>query len=200
MTLTSAPDIHQLILDHARSVIAAIADRPKESPDQRTARAQEAIRQIEAYEPRTPLEIMLAAQAVLFQNLALDAVHEANRANVPDEARRSRQQAMVLGRVQMSYIKELNRGRAAAARQAKEAGRSNTAVPPAREAAEIPQSAPAAPPPAEDAATPAPPVSQATPPVPARDNARKTDADSVTSRLAINAVLQSTPARVQVAR
>jgi hypothetical protein len=88
MTLPSAPETRPLILDLARSVIAAIADRP----------------------------------------------NEANWANAPDEARRSRQQATVLGRMQMSYIKELNRGRAAASRQARERVWADTVTPPAREA------------------------------------------------------------------
>src|SRR5258708_32475020 len=94
----STPGIDQLILRFARDVISTITDRPSESPDQRVARAEEAYLHIAAYEPKTPLEVMAAAQAVLFKSMALDAARDANRAETPEEARRFRQQATSLSR------------------------------------------------------------------------------------------------------
>jgi hypothetical protein len=129
MTDLTAGEIAQMLPDRCRGVINAIADRPNEPPAAREARAQDALRQIEAYDPKTPLEIMLAGLAVLFQSLTLDAVHDANRASLPAEARALRQQATALGRMQFSYVKELQRSRVLAAQARKDAAAEKVVTP-----------------------------------------------------------------------
>jgi hypothetical protein len=95
-----------------RDVIEAIADRPHESEGRRQARARGAMRLIEAFEPEDGVEIMLAGQTVLFQNLILDAIHDSRRATSVDGARRDRQQALAMVKVQLSFLKEMSRRRA----------------------------------------------------------------------------------------
>jgi len=103
----------QLLPLLTRDVIEAIADRPNESDARRQARADGVRRMIEVLAPEDGVEIMLAGQAVLTRELLLDAVHDSHRVMMADDAHRHRQQAMALGRLQLSFLKEIGRRRAA---------------------------------------------------------------------------------------
>jgi hypothetical protein len=116
-----APSVDDLLPLLARDVIEAIADRPHESEARRQDRAQCAMRLIEAFEPEDGVEIMLAGQTVLMQNLLLDAVHDARRAATMDNAHRHRQQAMSMCRIQLSCLKEISSRRADCPRPMEEA-------------------------------------------------------------------------------
>ena len=116
MTPAPSPSVDELLPILTRDVIEAIADRPNESEARRQARAQGAMRLIEAFEPEDGVEIMLAGQTVLMQNLLLDAVHDVHRATTTDYAFRHRQQAMSMGRLQLSWLKEISRRHADRAR------------------------------------------------------------------------------------
>jgi hypothetical protein len=145
-----------------RDVIEAIADRPRESEARRQARAQGAMRLIEALEPEDGVEIMLAGQTVLMQNLLLDSVHDAHRATTVDDGLRHRQQAMAMGRMQLAFLKEISRHRADRPRPVEEVPAQSVAAPPPRAAA------PAAAPPRPEAPAAAPPRSEVPAAVPPR--------------------------------
>lgn len=91
----------------SRDVIDAIANRPGETEARRQDRAQGALCLIEAFEPRDGVEVMLAGQAVMFQSLMMDTIHDSHHAVTGQEAFRHRQAAVAMSRVQLSWFKEL---------------------------------------------------------------------------------------------
>ena len=91
----------------SRDVIDAIASRPGETEARRQDRAQGALCLIEAFEPRDGVEVMLVGQAVMFQSLMMDTIHDSHRAVTGQEAWRHRQAAVAMSRVQLSWFKEL---------------------------------------------------------------------------------------------
>ncbi|MSO99924.1 MAG: hypothetical protein EXR07_02560 [Acetobacteraceae bacterium] len=137
MTIAPNSEAEDLLLLLTGGVIKAISDRPNESLAERQSRARIALRQIEEYEPGDGVEIMLAGQVVLFQNLALDAVHDAQNATMPDDASKLRQQAMALGRVQMGFLAQLTRRQARRAKLAAEEKPTKIA-PPLKVEADVP--------------------------------------------------------------
>ena len=103
------PDPIPLLL---RGLIDAIANRPNEPDSQSQTRAQAAIAQIESLAPTDTAEVLFAGQIALYQTLILDAVNDAHAADSPAEAHKHRQQAIALGRLQISTFAELRRHRA----------------------------------------------------------------------------------------
>lgn len=95
-----------------RALIDAIANRPNQTDTERQARAQTALAQMEALTPTDSAEVLFAGQIVLFQTLILDAVNDAHAAETPADAYKHRQQAIALGRLQISTFAELRRHRA----------------------------------------------------------------------------------------
>jgi len=109
MNAMPAASVEALLPILTRDVIDTIADRPNETVARRQERANGAMRMIEAFHPETGVEIILAGQSVLLQNLLLDTIHDTHRATTPDNAFRGRQQALSFGRLQLSYLKEIRR-------------------------------------------------------------------------------------------
>ena len=107
-----APIDDDLIATLCRDIIETISDRPNEAYAQRQARAANALSKIKALKPEDAAEVMFAGQVVLFQALALDAMQESYYATTSDETHRHRKQAESLGRVALSYIKEIRLHRA----------------------------------------------------------------------------------------
>lgn len=103
----------------ARPVIDAIAARPGQSETERAAWVDSATRRIIAFEPRDGMEVMLACQAVMVQFLMLDAFRDAANAATPEQARRRRGQAAILGRAHSTILKEVRTHRASVARISK---------------------------------------------------------------------------------
>jgi hypothetical protein len=137
--MQAAPIVEDFPPVLTRDILAAIADRPNEPEASRAARADAALRLIEAFAPQDAVDIMLAGQSVLFETLALDAIADARRAATPELALKCRAQAMALARVQLSFHSELARRRKARAKEESPPGQPET---PARS-----EPAPKAPPP-----------------------------------------------------
>ncbi len=155
MTVTQTQTMDVLLPLLTSDVIEAIADRPHESEPRRRARAQAAMRMIEAFEPEDGVEAMLAGQAVLMRTMMLDSVHDASRATMPDDARSHRTQAMALVRAQLSLLKEIRLHRAARP-QAEEDRPAHSASAPQPEAKDRVAAPPASLPTTPLAATPPP--------------------------------------------
>ena len=107
MSPTPATAIGTLLPLLSRDVIDAIANRPGETEARRQDRAQGALCLIEAFEPRDGVEVMLAGQAVMFQSLIMDTIHDSHHAVTGQETFRHRQAAVAMSRVQLSWFKEL---------------------------------------------------------------------------------------------
>ena len=122
----------------ARDIIDAVAMRPGESASDQQLRAQEVMGMLAAFETRDAVEAMFAGQAVVFQNLVLDATRDAGRAETGEAARRHRQSAVAMSRLHLAWFKELQRHRAErypAADSVDEVPESVTVAPPAAAAA-----------------------------------------------------------------
>ena len=118
----------------ARDIIDAVAMRPGESASDQQLRAQEVMEMLAAFETRDAVEAMFAGQAVVFQNLVLDATRDAGRAETGEAARRHRQSAVAMSRLHLAWFKELQRHRAErypAAASVDEVPESVTVAPPA---------------------------------------------------------------------
>jgi hypothetical protein len=113
-----------------RDILAVIASRPHDPDSSDPARADAALRLIEAFQPEDAVEIMLAGQAVLFETLALDAIADARRAATPELALKCRAQAMALARVQLSFQRELAGRRKARAKEEIQPDPARTPEPP----------------------------------------------------------------------
>ena len=132
----------------ARDIIDAVAMRPGESASDQQLRAQEVMGMLAAFETRDAVEAMFAGQAVVFQNLVLDATRDAGRAETGEAARRHRQSAVAMSRLHLAWFKELQRHRAErypAADSVDEVPESVTAPPPAAAAAAARTPGPSAP-------------------------------------------------------
>ena len=113
----------------SRDVIDAIANRPGETEARRQDRAQGALCLIEAFEPRDGVEVMLAGQAVMFQSLIMDTIHDSHHAVTGQETFRHRQAAVAMSRVQLSWFKELRLHDARRYPAAEEVAEHTTAIP-----------------------------------------------------------------------
>ena len=132
----------------ARDIIDAVAMRPGESASDQQLRAQEVMGMLAAFETRDAVEAMFAGQAVVFQNLVLDATRDAGRAETGEAARRHRQSAVAMSRLHLAWFKELQRHRAErypAADSVDEVPESVTVAPPAAAAAAARTPGPSAP-------------------------------------------------------
>lgn len=101
-----------------QSTVDTIANRPRYSPEEQIVRAEAARCQIEAFNPRDGVEVMLAGQIVVMQAMMLEAASDAARAATPEAARKHRQQVIAMGRAQMTAMKEIRLHRVSVAKAA----------------------------------------------------------------------------------
>lgn len=101
-----------------QSTVDTVANHPRYSPEEQVVRAQAARCQIEAFNPRDGVEVMLAGQIVVMQAMMLEAAADAARAATPEAARKHRAQVIAMGRAQMAAMKEIRLHRAGVAKVA----------------------------------------------------------------------------------
>ena len=144
-----------------QDIIAAIANRAGEPDTTRHARATAATVAIMAYDPKDPMEVLLAGQAVLVSTLITESLAKAHAANpeaaAPEPGAKpgpSLQREIVnLCRVHLSYLRELKTHR----RERAKAAKHDAPGPETAPVKSAPPSSPAAPEPrAAEPATPAP--------------------------------------------
>ncbi len=137
----------------AREVIETVADRPGDSQARRIARQQMTAWSISSFEPRDPVETMLAGHCVIFDHLLRDGACDTLRGQQQDIKVRVRPQVLATGKMFLAHLDRFERlqGRL-------------LAVLPAAEQTESPSAGPNA---SRDAAARAP-AEAARPPVPGR--------------------------------
>jgi hypothetical protein len=104
MIATCHPISQAVAHDMLQGIIFSICDRPGDTPEQRDARSRSVVHAVLAFEPRDPVEMMLAGMAVGHSHLLLDWIHDAFRKEPDAQKVRS---IVALDRVMTGFLKEL---------------------------------------------------------------------------------------------
>jgi len=107
MTATCYPTPKIVAQEMLQGVVHATCDRQGETPAQRDARSRSVVHSVLAFEPRDPVEVMLAGMVVTHFHLILDSAHDAYDAAPDNRKARINSGINGLGRQMGGFLKEL---------------------------------------------------------------------------------------------
>src|SRR5580693_6673351 len=105
----TALTMHSAMTEIAREVIETVADRPGDSPAKRIARQQMTAWSISSFEPRDPVETMLAGHCVIFDHLLRDGACDTLRGQQQDIKVRVRPQVLATGKMFLAHLDRFER-------------------------------------------------------------------------------------------
>jgi hypothetical protein len=144
MTQTCHPITQAVAQDMLRGLVEAICDRPAQTKAQRDSRSTEVVHSVLAFEPRDPVEMMLAGMVVTHFHLISHAAHEAFGEQPEDVRPRARSGIVALDRAMVGFVKELRTAKTRPMEGAEEVARPDAPAAraaPEREAAASPSAA-----------------------------------------------------------
>jgi hypothetical protein len=100
-------NISNLIVPVLGSTIRALSDRPGQTEAQRQARAGDVLNMIMSFQPRDVVEMTLASQAVVYNELIADSAVDIFRAVDPAAKVRSLSAVMSMGRLTQGHLDRL---------------------------------------------------------------------------------------------
>ena len=62
----------QIVTELIRGVLDAVADKPGQSPERKAAAQQTVVCSVMSYNPRDPIEVMLAGQCIVYDAMLRD--------------------------------------------------------------------------------------------------------------------------------
>lgn len=107
MTTTCHPVTKAVAQDMLQGVVRAICDRPGETKAQRDALTHDVVHSVMAFEPRDPVEIMLAGMAVTHFHLILDSAHDVFAEQPENLKVKTKSGVVALDRSMVGFLKEL---------------------------------------------------------------------------------------------
>jgi len=119
MTPDPAFGPEQLIAELCRKVVDTVADLPGWSPEQRAINRRTAYHSVMGFQPRDPVEAMLAGQCVIYDHLLRDGVRDQLHTNARVRNANARPINLGAGKLFLSALAMLQRMRHRAASQAK---------------------------------------------------------------------------------
>jgi hypothetical protein len=125
MTQTCHPITQAVAQDMLRGLVEAICDRPAQTKAQRDSRSTEVVHSVLAFEPRDPVEMMLAGLVVTHFHLISHAAHEAFGEQPEDVRPRARSGIVALDRAMVGFVKELRTAKTRPMEGAEEVARSD---------------------------------------------------------------------------
>ena len=90
-----------------QGIVASICDRPGDTDAQREARSRDVVDAVQGFEPRDPVELMLAGMAVIHAHLIQDSVHDLVREQDDRLRARGKSTIVALDRAMVGFLKEL---------------------------------------------------------------------------------------------
>ena len=91
----------------AREVIETVTNRHGNSPARRIVRQQATASSISSFQPRDPMETMLAGQCVIFDHVLRDAARDTLGGHDPDIKLRARPQVLATGKMFLAHLDKL---------------------------------------------------------------------------------------------
>ena len=106
--LATPPQAHPIAFPTMlEGIVGAICDRPGDTEAQRDARSRDVSDAIQGFEPRDPVELMLAGMAVTHAHLIQDSVRDLVREQDNRLRARGKTTIVALGRAMVAFLKEL---------------------------------------------------------------------------------------------
>lgn len=128
MSATCHPIPNNIAQDMVRGVADALCDRPAETPEHREALRRGVVCSVLSFQPRDPVEIMLAGMAVTNFQLILDSAHDALRGQLADLKGKTKSGVVALNRSVVGLMKEIRTAQTRAMEQGAEEARSEEPV------------------------------------------------------------------------
>jgi hypothetical protein len=113
-----------------QGIVDTICDRPGDTQAQRATRSREVADAVQGFEPRDPVELMLAGMAVIHAHLIYDSVRDLVREQDDRLRARGKSTIVALDRVMLGFLREFRiaRKRAPAVGEAAEPPREDAVV------------------------------------------------------------------------
>lgn len=89
-----------------QGIVASICDRPGDTDAQREARSRDVVDAVQGFEPRDPVELMLAGMAVIHAHLIQDSVHDLVREQDGRLRARGKSTIVALDRAMVGFLRE----------------------------------------------------------------------------------------------
>jgi hypothetical protein len=89
-----------------QGIVASICDRPGDTDAQREARSRDVVDAVQGFEPRDPVELMLAGMAVIHAHLIQDSVRDLVREQDDRLRARGKSTIVALDRAMVGFLKE----------------------------------------------------------------------------------------------
>jgi hypothetical protein len=99
----------QIAAELMRGLIAAVADKPFPTPERKAAAQQTVVCTVMAYQPRDPIEMMMAGQCVVYDHLLLDGARDMLRGQMDEHKIRTRPGVLASGKMFLQTMAMLTR-------------------------------------------------------------------------------------------
>ncbi len=99
----------QIVTEVIRGVLEAVAEKPGLSQDRRASLTQTVVCSVMAFEPRDPVEAMMAGQCIVYDHLLRDGVREMQRGQADQVTARARPGVLAVGKVFLATMAMLLR-------------------------------------------------------------------------------------------
>ena len=115
MQATATFGYEQIVTELIRGILDIVADIPGLSPERRAVAQQTAVCSVMAYNPRDPIETMMAGQCIVYDHLMRDGARDMLRGQAELIKIKARPGALSTGKMFLSTMEMLSRmqGRAA---------------------------------------------------------------------------------------
>src|ERR1035438_3543028 len=112
MSATCNPMPPTVAQDMVQGLVDALCDRPSETPARREALRRGVVYSMMSFQPRDPMEIMLAGMTITNFHLMLDSAHDALRGQLPELKGKTKSGVVALNRSVVGLLKEMRAAQA----------------------------------------------------------------------------------------